>query len=527
MSSQPPCSRACRGYDEYISYGIVRDYVRTRNWGVWEGFRELVQNALDEIQYVTGSIVDTYPCTYSNGKTIIHDDGRGLGVNNLLIGKSEKMDWQRGRFGEGLKLGLMTLLDQGYKVRILTRDKIIVPKYETNIIEGTSVDLFCVCIKKSDKYVQGTTIEIESQTNLCREFRTRFVQGIDKNKILYDIVEDGFKRYTIIDKTGTDGKPRIYVRDIYVADITDIILGSTVFSYNVHNVRIDESRRVVNLVDLMDQIARIHAKVILDAYQKYKQSGGDDNLNYIIRELFRNCNNRNVLESALEHFETNLRREIQARGLEGAEDDLRKFLFTIWMDVYGFTLPLSLFSPISPEYARYLSINTILCKEYLCEFFSKFFETEKIIYDMMKEKDEYIPIEALPPHVSDIFIQLRRLASVIIPGVRSDNIVLQKMSDKVHGSTDINTGLIYLNYEQFIKRVYGFNPVELVSWFIRVVTHEQAHINCRCEDTSPEFVSELTYLLGSVASNMISKYSTILHVIDEIDLLLSKLKHSM
>jgi len=44
--NENPC--IARGFDGGISYGITREYVRTRGWGVWQAFREVVQNALDE-----------------------------------------------------------------------------------------------------------------------------------------------------------------------------------------------------------------------------------------------------------------------------------------------------------------------------------------------------------------------------------------------------------------------------------------------------------------------------------------------
>ena len=48
------CREKCRelGFEDAIEYGIVKEYAWTRGWGLWELFREFVQNALDEMHVV-------------------------------------------------------------------------------------------------------------------------------------------------------------------------------------------------------------------------------------------------------------------------------------------------------------------------------------------------------------------------------------------------------------------------------------------------------------------------------------------
>ena len=111
------------------------------SWGLWEGIREFIQNALDgnaaghrmSVQYLTE---DESLTRYGRAKTalVIRNDGVALTRNTLLLGTSSKEDGTaRGKFGEGYKLGLLAitrLQDYGLSVQIRTGYETWVPYIE-------------------------------------------------------------------------------------------------------------------------------------------------------------------------------------------------------------------------------------------------------------------------------------------------------------------------------------------------------------------------------------------------------------
>src|SRR5688572_23444582 len=85
-----------------INPGYVKD------WGIWEAVREFVQNGLD-------SHDNGFHLSIERGggesKTVrIRNVGTTLDRRTLLLGASDKDGTlERGKFGEGYKLGLLTL----------------------------------------------------------------------------------------------------------------------------------------------------------------------------------------------------------------------------------------------------------------------------------------------------------------------------------------------------------------------------------------------------------------------------------
>lgn len=107
-----------------ISYPISTEY--RKNWGEWESFREIYQNAVD-----TGTRVKVI----RNGNSVtIRDHGNGFALRNLIIGESTKDGVTSiGKFGEGMKFALLALVRDGKKVEISTGSLRIVPRIEETL----------------------------------------------------------------------------------------------------------------------------------------------------------------------------------------------------------------------------------------------------------------------------------------------------------------------------------------------------------------------------------------------------------
>ena len=86
---------------------------REEEWAEWEAIRDLVQNALDE--------TERYTYGYDARGLWIADRGEGVSVRSFLLGPAKlKPEWSRGRFGEGMKLALLTFLRLGYSIKVQT-----------------------------------------------------------------------------------------------------------------------------------------------------------------------------------------------------------------------------------------------------------------------------------------------------------------------------------------------------------------------------------------------------------------------
>jgi hypothetical protein len=98
---------------------ICADYVK--DWGLHEGVREAIQNALDGQQ-------DGCPMTIrhsaSSDSLIIENQGARLDRSVWLLGNSSKSAGaHRGLFGEGLKLGTLALVRAGHSVAFVNDDE--------------------------------------------------------------------------------------------------------------------------------------------------------------------------------------------------------------------------------------------------------------------------------------------------------------------------------------------------------------------------------------------------------------------
>ncbi len=96
-----------------LDSGVGSSYVG--NWTPVEGLREVLQNYLDaREEFKCEGRVD-----YRGGKVTIHDRGPGLHTRHFALGVSEKSEDMKGKYGEGLTIGLIALarLDRGAVVR--------------------------------------------------------------------------------------------------------------------------------------------------------------------------------------------------------------------------------------------------------------------------------------------------------------------------------------------------------------------------------------------------------------------------
>ena len=94
-------------------------------WGLWEGLREVMQNGKDaETEYAAPLTVDWY-----NDTVRVCNEGCTLPHEALLLGFSSKRERSdlAGKWGEGLKLGILALVRSGHAVKIRSGSEVWVP----------------------------------------------------------------------------------------------------------------------------------------------------------------------------------------------------------------------------------------------------------------------------------------------------------------------------------------------------------------------------------------------------------------
>ncbi|MDD5702991.1 MAG: hypothetical protein PHU23_13190 [Dehalococcoidales bacterium] len=201
-------------------------------WGTWEAIREIVQNALDE--------TEAYEYGYDQNGLYISDKGKGVGISNFLLGPPKlKDDWSRGKYGEGMKIGGLAMIRQGYPVYVETVGRKLFMVFLEQETDRANVETLAALWKESGNLAPGTTFHIINYTG--DSFADRFAVNLPKDKLLASvpgIVNTPLQRYnqlynltfkSILPNQIEPDKEygRIYARDIFMQEI------KSPFSYNL------------------------------------------------------------------------------------------------------------------------------------------------------------------------------------------------------------------------------------------------------------------------------------------------------
>lgn len=189
------------------------------DWGVWEGVREVVQNWMD---------------AFADGDEIIHDGRERLTLANAagelkpehvsLLGETTKGPSDRGRYGEGLKVGALALLRKGVKVRIVSGGM----SWRASLEAGPHGKRVLTFRSRAQSVASpGTVVVLEGlDAARWREFRGRF---------LFD------RRGPVLEDRPGD----VFVRDIWVQANSGMTWG-----YNLKGADVGRDRQVVRSFDL-------------------------------------------------------------------------------------------------------------------------------------------------------------------------------------------------------------------------------------------------------------------------------------
>lgn len=199
-------------------------------WHIWEGIRELVQNARDaEVEHHARMDI-----RHGGDMLRIENKGTTLPLKALLLGHTTKLGNEAtiGQFGEGLKLGILALVRAGISVKIRNGDEVWTP-----VIEHSPVfdeDVLAFEIEGGRKYQERVLVEVACSKKAWDDVRDRllFVRKPRKS-------EQITSRYGSL-LLGDRYKGRVYVKGIFVSHHDDLQFG-----YDLAFANLDRDRKMV------------------------------------------------------------------------------------------------------------------------------------------------------------------------------------------------------------------------------------------------------------------------------------------
>lgn len=217
-----------------IQLTIKVSYLET--WGAYEGVRELVQNAKDaEVEHDATMKVDWY-----NDTLRITNDGVTMPLKALLLGHTTKLGNSKliGKFGEGLKLGVLALVRAGHSVKIRNGSEVWTPSIERS--ELFDDDVLTFNIERGRAAKDRVRVEVGGVNRMAWEkFRQCFL-FLAKPKE-GDVVETWRGDLLV----GDAYKGRVYVKGLFVQTDPEMEFG-----YDLKDAELDRDRKMVDSYDL-------------------------------------------------------------------------------------------------------------------------------------------------------------------------------------------------------------------------------------------------------------------------------------
>jgi len=219
-----------------IELTIKADYLP--KWGAYEGLRELVQNGKDAETEFNAPLDVRH--RKETDTLVIENEGCVLPHEALLFGHTTKTDRADmiGKFGEGLKLGVLALVRAGHPVRIRSGSEVWVPTIERS--EKFNADVLAFDIEKGRAEKDRVSIEVGKITAAeWAEFKKYFLFLAKPKKD--DAIETDHG--TLLLSGEHAGK--LFVKGIFVQADREVKFG-----YDFHHMDVDRDRRMVDRFDL-------------------------------------------------------------------------------------------------------------------------------------------------------------------------------------------------------------------------------------------------------------------------------------
>lgn len=226
---------------------ISDKYVPT--WNIWEGVREIIQNALDARQ-------DGHDMTVSHSGSTLSVASRGVTLerNFWLMGQTTKAEGgYRGCFGEGGTLGILALIRAGRKVRILNGAE----TWHASIQESATFNqpVLTINTRAASTPSEDFTVEVELSAGEWQDFRPRFLDLLE-----FCAAIDAASSQIL---TTPEYQGRLYVKGIWVENKDRCAYG-----WNFRSAGTDRDRRMINTYDLPYYTGKALQQALVDGALK-------------------------------------------------------------------------------------------------------------------------------------------------------------------------------------------------------------------------------------------------------------------
>jgi hypothetical protein len=221
--------------------GARGDYAKGRGWNWWMAARELVQNALDAVEEAYGR-AGMHVDIFSDGLLRLHIRNRGprLPIMAWMFGGSTKQCWERGQFGEGLKMAAIYYAGIGRPLYIFNMNEV----YKA-IVSPTSGVVYVV-VGTAAQAFEGTDAIVTDPETIANANVIR--NAVFSNAYYYTLSEVTWNPPECQHPEPSfafDRSDMLYVRDIYVNSISNITGRPSALSYNLGWVELDPNRTTV------------------------------------------------------------------------------------------------------------------------------------------------------------------------------------------------------------------------------------------------------------------------------------------
>lgn len=255
-----------------VKLTIKKDYLP--GWGLWEGVRELVQNGKDaEVEHGAKLTVEWRPSSVTplGGRLHIENEGTSIPRSALLMGETSKegRDDLIGKFGEGLKIGILALARLGRSV--LVRSGPEVWRATLTMAEEFNATVLAFQIQGGRKDQSRTVVEIDMTRKEWEEFRPRFLF------LGTATPDDRIETPTGTLLTAPRFKGKLYVKGIFVAESPTLSYG-----FDLKRAKIDRDRKMVDPFSLQSETRRVLTAAVaqrpdlFDRYFRLVERGADD-----------------------------------------------------------------------------------------------------------------------------------------------------------------------------------------------------------------------------------------------------------
>lgn len=210
------------------------------NWDIYEGIREIIQNGKDAETEFNAPLqvrhkVDTKTLIIENeGCTIPHE--ALLFGHTTKIGRGELI----GKFGEGLKLGLLALVRAGYETKVRSGSEVWIPRIERS--DKFDADVLAIYIESGRQPKERVQVEI---SNISKEewdlLKPCFLFLNKKQKSEYRV--DTYHGALLLHEKDIG---KIYVKGIFVENHPKLTVGYDL----TRDVEIDRDRKMIAQYDL-------------------------------------------------------------------------------------------------------------------------------------------------------------------------------------------------------------------------------------------------------------------------------------